>query len=46
MQLDIITPEQELFSGEVQEIVSAPGSDGSLGILNTHAPLIATLQSR
>ncbi len=44
MQLDIISPDQELFSGEVK-YVGVPGIDGSLGILNNHAPLITTLDS-
>lgn len=42
MQLDIISPDKELFSGEVK-YVGVPGIDGSLGILNNHAPLITTL---
>ena len=43
MHLEIVTPDKKLFSGEA-EIVSIPGSDGSLGILNNHAPLITTLR--
>ncbi|HIQ01877.1 MAG TPA: F0F1 ATP synthase subunit epsilon [Anaerolineales bacterium] len=42
MRLDIVTPEQELFTGEV-DIVLAPGEDGQLGILPHHAPLITVL---
>jgi F-type H+-transporting ATPase subunit epsilon len=44
MQLEIITPEQTLFSGEVS-LVQLPGIDGSFEILNDHAPLIAALKS-
>lgn len=44
MQLDIISPDEELFSGEVK-YVGVPGIDGSLGILNNHAPLITTMDS-
>ncbi len=44
MQLDIITPEKNLYSGEV-EMINLPGSDGSFGILNDHAPLVSTLKS-
>lgn len=42
MQIDIITPDHAVFSGEV---VSAtfPGSKGSFQVLNNHAPLISTL---
>lgn len=43
MQLDIITPDSNLFSGEVTSVV-LPGIDGKLGILNNHAPLITSLQ--
>ena len=42
MQLDIITPDTNLFSGEVTSVV-LPGIDGKLGVLNNHAPLITTL---
>jgi F-type H+-transporting ATPase subunit epsilon len=42
MQLEIITPEQTLFSGEVT-LVQLPGIDGSFEILNDHAPLISVL---
>ncbi len=43
MQLDIITPENKVYSGEV-EVVNLPGSDGSFGILKDHAPIISTLK--
>ncbi len=42
MQLDIITPDKNLFSGDATELV-VPGVDGFLGILNNHAPLISAL---
>ena len=42
MKLEIITPEQTLYSGEVT-LVQLPGIDGSFEILNDHAPLIAVL---
>jgi F-type H+-transporting ATPase subunit epsilon len=44
MQLEIITPEQTLFSGEVN-LVQMPGIDGSFEVLNNHAPLISALKS-
>ena len=44
MQLEIITPEQTLFAGEVS-LVQLPGIDGSFEILNNHAPLISALAS-
>ncbi len=42
MKLQIITPDTELFSGEVNTVV-VPGSDGEIGILNGHAPLVSSL---
>ncbi|MDG1174572.1 MAG: ATP synthase F1 subunit epsilon [Flavobacteriales bacterium] len=43
MLLDFITPDTQLYSGEVTSI-TLPGIDGDLGILNNHAPLITTLK--
>ena len=42
MFLEIVTPDEKVFEGEV---VSAtfPGSDGAFQILNNHAPLVSTL---
>jgi len=42
MNLEIITPEETLFEGEVN-LVQLPGIDGSFEILNNHAPLISVL---
>lgn len=44
MTVHILTPDETLFSGNAV-YVGLPGSDGSLGILERHAPLITTLQS-
>lgn len=43
MKVEIITPEKSLYSGDAT-FVYLPGSDGSLGILNRHAPLISSLK--
>jgi F-type H+-transporting ATPase subunit epsilon len=43
MIIEIITPESTLFQGEASYLF-LPGSDGSLGILNNHAPLISSLK--
>ncbi len=43
MLLEIITPDAKIYSGEVSAAVF-PGSNGSFGILQNHAPLISTLQ--
>jgi F-type H+-transporting ATPase subunit epsilon len=40
---DLVSPEQLLFSGEVDQ-VDVPGSEGEFGVLATHAPLVATLK--
>jgi F-type H+-transporting ATPase subunit epsilon len=42
MTVEIITPDKELFNGDATSLV-VPGSDGLLGILNSHAPLISSL---
>ena len=42
MNLEIISPEQTIYSGEVS-LVQLPGIDGSFEILNDHAPLISVL---
>jgi|TARA_B110000093_G_C12682831_1_gene290872 F-type H+-transporting ATPase subunit epsilon len=42
MKLEIITPEKQLFSGEVNS-VKFPGSNGGFEVLNNHAPIISTL---
>jgi F-type H+-transporting ATPase subunit epsilon len=39
---DIVSQDRSLFSGEVDMVV-APGSEGVLGILPHHAPLLTTL---
>ena len=43
MKLEIITPNQEIFSGEVS-LIQLPGIEGLFEILNLHAPLIAALK--
>lgn len=42
MQLEIITPESKVFTGEV-EAVQFPGLDGSFQVLKGHAPIISAL---
>ncbi len=42
MQLSIVTPDKQVFEGEVQG-VQVPGTEGSFEILNNHAPIISTL---
>jgi F-type H+-transporting ATPase subunit epsilon len=40
--LEIVTPEKLAYSDEVDAVV-LPGSEGELGVLPHHAPLISTL---
>jgi F-type H+-transporting ATPase subunit epsilon len=42
MKLEIITPEQIFFSGEVSS-VTLPGKNGSFTVLGNHAPIISSL---
>lgn len=44
MKLEIITPDKKLYEGSVKSAVF-PGSEGSFGVLNNHAPMIATLKA-
>jgi F-type H+-transporting ATPase subunit epsilon len=41
-QLDIVSPDRKVFSGEVEFCVF-PGAEGELGILSRHAPIISQL---
>lgn len=43
MTVEIITPDRSIFKGEAKA-VTIPGLDGSLGILDNHAPLITALK--
>jgi F-type H+-transporting ATPase subunit epsilon len=42
LQLEIVTPERLAYSDEV-DAVTLPGSEGELGVLPHHAPLVSTL---
>ena len=44
MKLEIITPDKKLFEGDVKSAVF-PGSEGSFGVMDNHAPMIATLKA-
>lgn len=44
MNLEILTPEKKLYSGEVYG-VQMPGISGSFEVLDKHAPLISALKS-
>ncbi|WP_299759816.1 ATP synthase F1 subunit epsilon [uncultured Pontibacter sp.] len=42
MYLEIITPDKKVYAGEV-EAAQFPGANGSFEVLDSHAPLISTL---
>ncbi len=44
MNLEILTPEKKIFSGEVYGI-QLPGIDGMFEILNRHAPMVSALKA-
>lgn len=43
LQVNIVSAEQSIFSGEA-EMVVAPGESGELGILPSHAPLLTRIK--
>ena len=43
MILEIVSPESQLFLGEITSI-SLPGVNGSFQILNNHAPVVSILK--
>ncbi|MBF6590766.1 MAG: F0F1 ATP synthase subunit epsilon [Ktedonobacterales bacterium] len=43
LHVTIVTAQRKIFEGEA-EMVNAPGSEGQLGILPRHAPLLTTLR--
>ena len=42
LKLEIVTPERLVYQDEVDAVV-LPGSEGELGVLPHHAPLVSTL---
>ncbi len=42
MKLEILTPEKQLFEGEVK-LVQLPGIDGLFEVLENHAAMVAAL---
>jgi F-type H+-transporting ATPase subunit epsilon len=43
LHFEFVSPESVLFSGDVDQ-VDLPGSEGDLGVLPEHAPLVTTLR--
>jgi F-type H+-transporting ATPase subunit epsilon len=44
MNLEILTPEKKIYSGEVYG-VQMPGISGSFEVLDKHAPLVSALKA-
>lgn len=42
MVLDVLTPDEQLFSGEIVA-VTVPGINGKFQILENHAPIVSAL---
>ena len=42
MNLVILSPEKEIFSGEVKSVI-VPGADGQFELLNNHAAIVSSL---
>ena len=43
MDVQIISPDRNLYDGKA-DLVTVPGTSGSIGILNNHAPLVSPLK--
>jgi len=43
LHFELVSPEKLLFSGSVEQ-VDVPGVEGDFGVLEEHAPLVATLR--
>ncbi len=44
MQVDIVTPEKVLFSEKDIKMVTIPGIEGQMGILDNHSPVVTFLK--
>lgn len=42
MRIEIVSPEKQLYAGEVS-MAQFPGTEGSFQVLNNHAAMIATI---
>ena len=43
LHFSLVTPERQLFSGEVDQVV-VPGTEGDFGVLPNHAPMMSTIR--
>ena len=44
LNFSLVSPERELFAGQVDQ-VDVPGTEGDLGILPNHSPLMAAIRT-
>lgn len=44
MQVDVVTQERTIFTTDAADMVILPGSEGVIGVLPRHAPLLTTLK--
>lgn len=44
MRLNIITPDQPVFEGDITS-VTVPGTTGAFEVLENHAPIVSTLEN-
>jgi F-type H+-transporting ATPase subunit epsilon len=44
LQVDVVTIERRVYSAEDVEMVIAPGSEGEMGVLPRHEPLVTALK--
>lgn len=44
MLLEIVTPDKEIYSGNVS-LATFPGSEGLFGVMENHAAMVATLKA-
>lgn len=44
LTFSLVSPERELFSGQVDQ-VDLPGTEGDLGVLPNHSPLMAAIRT-
>ena len=44
MKLEIYTPDQTVFEGDINS-VTVPGTSGAFEVLKDHAPIISTLEN-
>jgi F-type H+-transporting ATPase subunit epsilon len=44
MKIEIITPDQKVFDGEIRS-VRVPGKKGSFQVLKDHTPVVSTLEN-